>query len=340
MTMRQRFVLAVCGLLIVSSSASAISPADKCEADKLKRAGKHAFCRMKAKSRFVKTGDTAKLASKLAKCDSKIADKFGKAELRWGAQCPTVGDAATIQTRVTGDTDELGVLLSGGTLPPVCGNGTIDIGEECDFGNLNGETCDSQTASAEPFGTLGCAPGSCRFDTSGCQPRFADTGLTVIDNETGLEWEKKTGVVAGTAAAQCPGGPNCGDLNNVNNLYSWSVDGVTFNGSALTSFLDGLNDVAGGETNCFAGQCDWRIATMAKPDQYGVVAEGEWESIVDCSSGAPCLDPAFGPTASDVYWSSTANGQFGTWTFDFLTGFEGVTNKAFFKYVRAVRGGS
>jgi hypothetical protein len=327
-------------LLSAGAAAAGPSDAEKCEADKLKRAGKHAFCLMKAQSKFVRSGDAARLASDITKCDAKITGKFAKAETRWGAECPTTGDVAAIQTRVTGDTDDLGVLLSGGMLPPVCGNGTIDAGEECDFGDLDGQTCDSLTAGSEPFGTLGCSPGACGFDTSGCFPRFEDTGLTVIDNQTGLEWEKKTGVVA--AASDCPGGPDCGDLNNVNNRYTWSAGATQFDGSALTSFLDGLNDVVGGGTNCFAGRCDWRMATVAKPDPYGVVDEGEWESIVDCSGGAPCLDPAFGPTGSDVYWSSSANasGQFGAWGVSFVNGFVGVHSKAEFHYVRAVRGGS
>ncbi len=327
-------------LLSTGSAAAGPTDAEKCEADKLRRAGTHAFCQMKAQSKFVSRGDAAKLASDLAKCDVKIADKFGKAEARWGGECPTVGDVGAIQTRVTGDTDDLGVLLSGGALPPVCGNATIDAGEECDFGDLDGETCDSQTASAAPFGTLVCAPGACTFDTSGCVPRFEDTGLTVIDHQTGLEWEKKSGTVA--APSDCPGGAHCGDLNDVNNRYTWSIGGIQFDGGAPASFLDGLNDVAGGGASCFAGHCDWRLPTVAKPDQFGVIDEGEFESIVDCSGGAPCLDAAFGPTASDFYWSSSANvpGPYGAWTVRFLNGAIGVTSKAEPNYVRAVRGGS
>jgi hypothetical protein len=323
-------------LVFAGSAAAGPTNAEKCEAEKLKRTGKYAYCRMRADSKAVKNGTSPDYT----KCEDKIVDKLGSAETKYGVECPTSGDVADIQSQVTGDTDDLGVLLSGGTLPPVCGNGTIEAGEECDFGDLDGETCDSQTASAEPFGTLVCAPGACTFDTSGCLSRFEDTGLTVIDHQTGLEWEKKTGTVG--APSDCPGGVHCGDLNNVNNRYTWSSGAIVFDGGALTLHLEVLNDVAGGGTSCFDGRCDWRMPTTAMPDVYGVVDQGEWDSILDCSSGAPCLDAAFGPTASDVYWSSSANagGQYGTWTVDFLSGFIHVKGKAEFHYVRAVRGGS
>jgi hypothetical protein len=333
-------MIVLSALLIVGSATAESTDAQKCEADKVRRTGSHASCQMKAQSTFVKYGDAARLASALAKCDAKFTDKFSKAEARWGAECPTTGDVGTIQTQVTADTDDLGVLLSGGTLPPVCGNGTIEAGEDCDFGNHAGETCDSQTASGSPYGALVCTPGSCTFETSGCVPRFEDTGLTVIDHQTGLEWEKKTGTLG--ASSSCPGGTNCGDPNDVNNRYRWSSGATLYDGSIHTSFLDVLNDVAGGGTSCFAGRCDWRIPSVAMPDEYGVVDEGEWESIIDCGDGAPCIDPAFGPTASDYYWSSSANalGQFGTWTAYFLNGFIGVSGKTEFHHARAVRGGS
>jgi len=333
-------LIVLSALLFAGSAAAGTTSAQRCEADKVKTTGKHESCQMKAHSKFVRTGDAAKLTSSLFKCDAKITDKFNSAELRWGLECPTVGDLASIQARVTQDTDDLGILLSGGTLSPVCGNGAIETGEDCDFGNHDGETCDSLTAGAEPYGALACTQGSCIFDTSGCVPRFEDTGLTVIDHETDLEWEKKTGTLGVPSA--CPGGANCADPHDVNNLYTWSIVGQLYDGTIRTEYLDVLNDVAGGGANCFAGHCDWRTPTVAKPDEYGVVDEGEWESIVDCSGGAPCIDSTFGPTASDDYWSATANyaGLWATWIADFLDDSTTVSSKANALHVRAVRGGS
>jgi len=52
-------------------------------------------------------------------------------------------------------------------LPPTCGNGAIDSGEQCDGTNLGGKTC-----SAVGFGggTLGCRS-DCRFDKSKCRTK-------------------------------------------------------------------------------------------------------------------------------------------------------------------------
>lgn len=47
---------------------------------------------------------------------------------------------------------------------PVCGNGIIDSGEECDGANLGGQTCEGLGFAG---GTLACG-GGCTFDTSGC----------------------------------------------------------------------------------------------------------------------------------------------------------------------------
>jgi len=327
-------------LLLVGSTVHGSTLAEKCEADKLKRTGTYALCQMKALSKFVRTNAASKLAISLSKCDEKITDKFSKADTRWGAECPTRGDVGTIQAQVTADTADLGVLISGSTLPPLCGNGVIEESEDCEFGDLAGETCDSLTGGAESFGTPACAQGTCIFDTSGCLPRFEDTGLTVIDHQTGLEWEKKTGTVA--TPSDCPGGANCGDVNDVNNRYSWSNSGQQYDGDAKLLFINVLNDTAGGGANCFAGHCDWRMPSLAKPGEYGVIDQGEWNSIADCSSGGvPCIDPTFGPTASDEYWTSTPNGTgpWATWVVNFLNGVVGVIAKSDASYVRAVRGG-
>jgi len=170
--------------------------------------------------------------------------------------------------------------------------------------------------------------------------RYEDTGLTVIDHRTGLEWEKKTGTVeAGTG---CPGGANCGDPNNVNNMYSWSSSGTEFDGGARTLFLDVMNDVVGGGTSCFADHCDWRLPSSGGNLRFPTGEPAELESIVDCRSGAPCIDPAFGPTAPSYYWSSSTDVIFpyAVWVAFFDSGGVAISGKADGNhYVRAVRGG-
>ncbi|MCA9653256.1 MAG: lamin tail domain-containing protein [Myxococcales bacterium] len=57
---------------------------------------------------------------------------------------------------------------------PSCGDGVIDMGEDCDGMALGGETCVSQGFVG---GMLACDPVSCTFDTSGC----TSCGNGVID---------------------------------------------------------------------------------------------------------------------------------------------------------------
>ncbi len=52
------------------------------------------------------------------------------------------------------------------TAPPLCPNGTIDSGEDCDGSDLNGKTCTTLGLGFDG-GTLSCN-GSCQFNTSAC----------------------------------------------------------------------------------------------------------------------------------------------------------------------------
>lgn len=73
------------------------------------------------------------------------------------------GDATT-----TGDGDGDGDLPGDGdgdTGVPVCGNGTVELGEQCDGADLNGIGCVELGYSG---GTLGCDPVTCTYDASGC----------------------------------------------------------------------------------------------------------------------------------------------------------------------------
>lgn len=119
-------------------------------------------------------------------------------------------------------------------------------------------------------------------------PRFEDTGLTIRDHSTRLEWEKKT-------------------EENVGDRYAWKSDGGTF--QRVDEFLAGLNNRFAPD-GCFAGHCDWRIPTVAGI-QYDTGDEAELESIhasvPDCGSTTEqaCILSVFGPTLADEYWSSS-----------------------------------
>src|SRR5262245_49180117 len=160
--------------------------------------------------------------------------------------------------------------------------------------------------------------------------RFEDNGDgTVTDHQTGLQWEQK---------ANLDDTPNLADPHDADNTYTWNttMGGTTPNGEVFTDFLDKLNGGLGTHT-CFAGfDCDWRLPTII-----------ELQTILldpyPCGT-SPCIDPIFGPTVADAYWSSTTVSAYpaNAHRVDFYDGYmeSSGAGKDISKHVRAVRGGS
>ncbi len=147
--------------------------------------------------------------------------------------------------------------------------------------------------------------------------RFEDTGLTVIDHQTGLEWVKTD---------------DAGGLTDKDNTYAWSGSETAADGPVFTAYLAGLNQAN------YAGHDDWRLPTNCVfPDSPPQACE--LQSIIDCRF-SPCIDPVFGPTAAGVYWSSSTNASLPTAAFlaDFSSGNPGAAIKTFSQHARAVRG--
>jgi hypothetical protein len=165
--------------------------------------------------------------------------------------------------------------------------------------------------------------------TLACQPQYVDNGDgTVTDNRTGLMWEKK---IEGTV--------NPGNVHDVNNGYTWSVASSVADGTLFTGFIAGLNQGAGnGPTSCFADHCDWRIPTIV--ELKGIL------DFVAPQPSMPLIDPTFGPTKNDFYWSSSSDASAleKAWNVDFgvfagTYGFSGSLLKLYPGFARAVRGG-
>ena len=139
--------------------------------------------------------------------------------------------------------------------------------------------------------------------------QYIDTGMTVIDLNTGLEWKKESQDNV----------PDPGNLHDVDNVYLWSGDGTQ---ETVWDWLDAIN------TEQFAGYNDWRIPNIR-----------ELESIVHYGVQTPSIDPIFGATVSHFNLSSTANAGAlqRSWGVNFENGKTDVINWTIPKWVRAVR---
>lgn len=171
----------------------------------------------------------------------------------------------------------------------------------------------------------------------GC--RYLDNGNgTVTDYDTGLQWEKKDSPGGGFSI--CPGGATCNNPHDVDNGYDWSISGSAADGGAFGDFLSKLNhhtaDPGGGPiitVACFAFRCDWRLPTL-----------GELQTILlepDPCGTSPCIDPIFGSTAANFYWSATTHASLpnAAWGVNFSIGNVSAVGKSGNGHVRAVRGG-
>lgn len=340
-------------VLCAGAAQAAGDPADKCEAAKNAAAGGYVSCLAKAQAKLVGSGgvDTDKYNAAVTKCGEKLGKKWASAEEKAAGACPIIGDLTTIDDFLSHCLGDTQAALAGGGLPLAyeecnlelaqcdaalaacdgaltacqtvsCGDGIAGGGETCDGDDLNGQTCATQAPST-PYGTLACAAGCGGFDTSGCVGRYDDSGDTIVDRATGLEWEKKNSI----DNVQNLSNPHDGD-----NRYTWTsgAPGYPPNGSAFTSFLNQLNGSDG--SACYGGHCDWRLPTL---DELQTTAIPYYCDTMQC-----VVDPVFLPVKTDdYYWSGTtiSGSPVGAWYLLYFQGATGTVNKLLPLYVRAVR---
>lgn len=157
---------------------------------------------------------------------------------------------------------------------------------------------------------------------AGADLSYTDTGLTIIDNNTKLEWMKQD--------------DNNGDCGS----YPGYLDkDCGFSWDEAFAFVAELNTQP-----CFADHCDWRVPNQKELQSIvnyenlnpAVSAEFDTECVVGC-----VVEVCSCTAVVNGYWSSTSfvESRILAWGILYDWGFEFVGNKSFGLHVRAVRGG-
>lgn len=178
------------------------------------------------------------------------------------------------------------------------------------------------TPEPTPTPTPVCTPFAVSNGTGGSY--IDNCNGTVTDSTTGLIWEKKT---------------DDGGIHDMDNTYTWSMGDNSFNGTAKTLFLDGLNCQGAYVNGCspWLGHADWHLPEIG--DLSGLIDT----TVPNCDppdGSVACINPIFGPTAPETYVSATtAVDPSAVQTVVAYYGLTSTTLKTNSRWVRAVRDG-
>jgi Protein of unknown function (DUF1566) len=249
--------------------------------------------------------------------------------LQWEQKTGSVGDGHTCTelSCPAGDT------FSGAyTASSPCGGGTFTVTVSAGGTTWTGTTSGDTFAACN--GALSGSISGVTFTGTGPFGVTVDGTVDCTDAQiTGTFFGPVSGLWMVTSTNYCP------DPHDVNNTYPWSNSGTAPDGPAFTDFLGKLNNCTSGDgtavTNVgFAGHCDWRLPAVQ-----------ELQTILlapfPCFPG-PCIDPTFGPTVANNYWSATTNAMNpnSAWNVFFSFGLVNDDLKINGNYVRGVRSGS
>jgi hypothetical protein len=310
--------VAALALIVSAKIALAIEPSDRCQLSKLKSAGKYAFCLLKAEARAIRNA----APPAYARCDSKFAEEWARAEASGHGSCPTAGDLGSLQAVIADHADTLAAALAGAPLVDCPGDLTActDALAASDAEPRGQPLKSGQNACYSAQGALVSCAGTGQDGDfqKGVAPQYVDNGDgTITDHATGLMWEKLS---------------DDDSVHDRDTTYSWP---------------DAFGKVETLNLATFGGYGDWRLPNAK-----------ELQSIINFARVNPMVAPVFivpdcvpnctvltcSCTKADHYWSSTTflnfngGGFENAWTVDFLQGQLGARNKELgLRYVRAVR---
>jgi hypothetical protein len=316
--MQHRYTVAliVTVLACATPAFGLLTPAQKCEAGKNLAAGKYAACRLKAESKLVKTGDTAKYTETIDKCYFKFNKKWVALEGAANGACPTGPDEPALESLIRNHANLVAFELSGDSRFVTNTDGTVTdqqskltwekkvkLDSITDYSNLH--DADNSYLWAN----------TCSVNTGKrCQPSAAAAAACAA----GVDGDA-------TGCDECTGGDGTCTFYSASTIWEWLVS---------------LNTAA------FAGHNDWRLPKLSELETI-VDRNDTTEPAVDAafdgaSCGGSCTDitsAACSCTRPGEHWSSTTIGAEGAWFVDFSYG----RVDGFFKdgtwSVRAVRGG-
>jgi hypothetical protein len=165
-------------VMMFASTALAATPAEKCESDKNREAGKYVECLQRAEAKFALTEDGTALGRAIQKCADKYRAKWPAIESRADGSCPSTGDGFPIAQYLDIVSADVATAVAGGTL--AAGGHRLRTGQT---------TC---YAAVSPYGEIPCAgTGRDGEHQKGLDRSYADNGDgTITDLRTGLMWEK------------------------------------------------------------------------------------------------------------------------------------------------------
>jgi len=299
------------GATLIASAASGASAAEKCEAAKLRIAGKYSLCRLKAEARAVK----AERPADYSKCDASFALSWGAAEAKGAGQCPSDDDQALQQSELTRNAARTAWRLS--EAPRFVDNrdGTITDNEtglmwekkiQYDFVISAANVHHADRA----YGWYG----SCSLNgNKRCQPTAAAAMLCTSNAEGGT-----------TGCDECLAG-----------------EGTCSTPDTIWAFAAALNSAQ------FAGYSDWRVPTRRELESILDLTDSTSPMVDVAFHGASCAaacvditDPACSCTPDNsFYWSASINPTFSltewmVWFYNGAVAAQGGGGE----HVRAVRG--